>query len=144
MKEKEASTSNLICMALACTLGHVMLDVENLDRSLDFYEGVLGLSVQYSEELDGSRIAYVRGDTTEMMLIEHDEPLLTPSAYRGGIVLGFRSQSLFAVLSNARQAECEILREPDLTSSGPQSILLADPDGYAILVVSEIRMIDTQ
>jgi hypothetical protein len=50
---------------------------------------------------------------------------------------------LFAVLSNARQSECEILREPDLSSPGPQSILLADPDGYAILVVSEVRMVDS-
>jgi catechol 2,3-dioxygenase-like lactoylglutathione lyase family enzyme len=40
-------------------LSSVILDVGDLERSLAFYHGLLGLPVQMREDLDGHRLAHL-------------------------------------------------------------------------------------
>lgn len=117
---------------------HTMLRVGDLDRSLDFYTRVLGMTLLRRQEYPEGKftLAFVGyGEESETAVIEltHNWGVDTyelGTAY-GHIALGV--DDVFATVEKIRAAGGRVTREPGPMKHG--STILAfveDPDGYRI------------
>lgn len=114
------------------------LMITDLDRSIDFYENVIGLQVTGK----GDRRAEF--DTTEGSLqleMDYDEEMLNqfgleaPGEDRGsGIITVIEADDVEAVYDRAEANEAEILCEPQEVEWGRKLFLVRDPDGYVVEV----------
>ncbi|MBN8689195.1 MAG: VOC family protein [Armatimonadetes bacterium] len=120
---------------MASSFSQLILDVENLDRSLQFYEGILHLSVQHHSNLDGVKLASLLAGKTEVILVQRS-PFEQNSAYdrAGGVVLNFNVNNLLGLFTEIQDTGIKVLRNVESTSLGERSLLVADPDGYAVML----------
>ena len=113
----------------------LILDVQNLDSSLKFYSGMLNLPVRRQDDWDGHRLAYLGTGATEILLVQQPEneqnPLLDRS---GGLVINFHVTDLPAVAENLESQKVKVLRGLEMAVWGERTGLVADPDGYAVLL----------
>ncbi|WP_447975514.1 VOC family protein [Nitrospira sp. Kam-Ns4a] len=116
-------------------LGHVVLYVGNLERSLGFYRDLLGF-MEIGRLFGGAAAALTSGRTHhELLLIEvGDAPGPPPGRRRGlyhiGIKVGDSLEELRAAKRELDQAGIPITGMSDHTVS--QSLYLADPDGNEV------------
>lgn len=117
------------------TLTNLILDVEDMDRSLKFYHELLMLPIKDEQKFDGHRLAYIQTGRTEILLLQQpaneQNPLLDRS---GGQVMNFRVENLPAIASNLEAHRVKILRGLEMAVWGERTFLVADPDGYAVLL----------
>lgn len=122
-------------------LCHLILDVQDLERSLAFYHRMLGLPIARQEDFDEHRLAYLTTGSTELLLIQQPKreqnPLLDRS---GGLVINFHVHDLPAVADCLQREEVTVLRRLDMALWGERTLLVADPDGYAILLSEPIAV----
>lgn len=114
------------------------LMVADLDRSVEFYQDVIGLQVTDQ----GDRRAEF--ETTEGSLqleMDFDEEMLDqyglepPGDDRGrGVITVIEVESVEDVYDRAEEAGAEILTEPQEVEWGRKLFLVRDPDGYAVEV----------
>jgi len=120
----------------------MILDVRDLDRSLEFYHGILDLPVLRQEESEGNRLAYLETGGTEILLVqqspEQQNPLLERS---GGLVINFRVTNLVQVSKFLERVKVPILRGLEMAIWGERTILVADPDGYAVLLSEPVGVL---
>lgn len=120
---------------MASFLSQVILDVQDIRRSLDFYHGVLSLPVRKEDSFEGHHLAYLRTGTAELLLIQQPKDERSEFLERcGGLVINFRVDDLGALLPTVRTHEIEVLRGVEDGGCGERTMLIADPDGYAILL----------
>jgi len=116
-------------------LSQLILDVRNLDSSLQFYHDLLNLPVRRQDDWDGHRLAYLRTGAIEILLVQQpaDEqnPLLDRS---GGLVINFHVTDLPTVADNLEKRNVKVLRGLEMAVWGERTFLVADPDGYAVLL----------
>jgi lactoylglutathione lyase len=113
----------------------VILDVGDLERSLAFYHGLLRLPVQKREDLDGHRLAHLGTGSAEILLLQQPKEDQNPALERsGGLVMKFYVRDLRGVAEDLRGGQVRVLRELDLAALGEHTLLVADPDGYAVLL----------
>lgn len=110
-----------------------------MDRSLGFYHGLLQFPIRSEEADEGHRLAYLGTGSAEILLIQqpHDEqnPLLERG---GGQVMKFRVDNL-PLVANAIEAEqIRVLRGLEMAIWGERTLLVADPDGYAVLLAEPV------
>lgn len=114
---------------------HLILDVRDVGRSLEFYTGLLGIVVTREDWLEGHRLAYLETGSTEILLIQQPEDPDTGSDSRcGGMLLKFAVDNLVELAEQVATKEIAILRGMESGPSGARSMLVADPDGYAVLL----------
>lgn len=120
---------------MANVLSQLILDVKNLDTSLQFYHGLLHLPVRRQDDWDGHRLAYLHTGAIEILLVQQpmDEqnPLLDRS---GGLVINFHVTDLPTVADNLERRNVKVLRGLEMAIWGERTFLVADPDGYAVLL----------
>ncbi|MEJ5170276.1 MAG: VOC family protein [Fimbriimonadales bacterium] len=120
---------------MGSSLCHLILDVHDLSRSLAFYHELLGLAVDREEDFDGHRLAYLDTGPCQLLLVqqpsEDQDPLLQR---RGGMVINFHVENLPEVAERVRSHRATVLRGLDMALWGERTLLLADPDGYAVLL----------
>jgi lactoylglutathione lyase len=113
----------------------LILDVQDLDVSLRFYSGLLNLPIRRQDDWDGHRLAYLGTGATEILLVQQpmDEqnPLLDRS---GGLVINFKVTDLPTVAHNLESERVKVLRGLEMAVWGERTFLVADPDGYAVLL----------
>ncbi len=123
-------------------LSHLILDVRDLDRSLEFYHGMLCLPVRRQDDWEGHRLAYLTTGGTEILLVQqpvHEQnPLLDRS---GGLVINFRVVNLPKVATTLELGEVHVLRGLEMAVWGERTILVADPDGYAVLLSEPVETV---
>lgn len=120
---------------MSCTLSNLILDVEDLDRSLEFYHGRLSLPVVREESLEGHRLAYLTAGATEILLVQQPKHEQNPTLDRsGGLLLKFQVANLPLMAAALQRAQVRVLRELDMAMFGERTFLVADPDGYAVLL----------
>ena len=116
-------------------LSHLILDVQDLDRSLSFYHGMLDLPITREDNWDGHRLAYLSTGQTQILLLQqpqHEQnPLLDRS---GGLVINFHVTNLPAIAQVLEKSNARILRSLETALWGDTTFLVADPDGYAVLL----------
>jgi len=114
---------------------HLILDVESVEKSLGFYRDKLGFEVRSVGELDGHRLASIWANGFEILLLqqpEEDQPIIND---RGrGLVMNFQVAGLRQVDSQLKREHVSVLRELDDAAFGDRTLLITDPDGYAILL----------
>ena len=119
----------------------LILDVEDLNRSLAFYHRMLGLPVSRQEDFDDHRLAFIDTGQTEILLIQQPKleqnPLLDRS---GGLVINFHVHDLPAVADCLQREEVTVLRRLEMALWGERTLLVADPDGYAILLSEPVAV----
>ena len=120
---------------MANVLSNLILDVEDIDRSLAFYHQMLELPVRLQQSVDGHRLAYLTTGKTEILLLQQPRHEQNPNLDRsGGLVIKFIVNDLPAVVKTLKAKAVTVLRELDMAKIGERTFLVADPDGYAVLL----------
>ncbi|ELZ80543.1 VOC family protein [Haloferax larsenii] len=127
---------------------HVGITVQDLDRTLEFYRDVLGLSVLDTFSVSGEafstavdvpnatgRFAHLDGGDVRVELVEYDpegESLPDASLNRPGAAhLGLSVDDVDAVVDQF-PAHVETLSEPQTTESGTRIAFVRDPEGNLV------------
>lgn len=119
---------------------NLILDVEDLDRSLTFYRDLLQLPVRTQQVVDGHKLAYLTTGKTEILLLQQPRHEQNPHLDRsGGLVIKFQVTNLPKVAKNLKIGEVTVLRELDMANIGERTFLVADPDGYAVLLSEPVE-----
>ena len=122
-------------------LSQLILDVKDLDQSLNFYQGMLGLEVKKREEYEGNRLAYLRSGNTRILLLQQPTNEQNPHLDRsGGLVLNFKVRDLPHVAEHLTHEHVTVLRRLDMAVWGERTLLVAHPDGYAVLLSEPVMM----
>ncbi|KAA0239271.1 MAG: hypothetical protein EDM74_04440 [Armatimonadetes bacterium] len=120
---------------MACQFTSLILDVRDMDVSLEFYHGLLHLPVRHEEDWDGHRLAYLSTGATEILLLQQPANEQNPMLDRaGGQVINFRIGNLPQVSKFLIDHKVTILRGLEMAVWGERTLLVADPDGYAVLL----------
>ena len=111
------------------------LQVEDLDRSLAFYNGLLGLPIVERFQGTGNEIAML-GETngTHLELVCKGQPAPEPPGQ--GISVGIAFPSLDAISETLSNAGCKV---SPLISPNPnvRFRFVSDPDGYTVQLVEQ-------
>ncbi|MCC7229407.1 MAG: VOC family protein [Fimbriimonadaceae bacterium] len=127
-------------MAMSTVFSNLILDVEDLDRSLTFYRDLLQLPVRTQQVVDGHKLAYLTTGKTEILLLQQPRHEQNPYLDRsGGLVINVQVTNLPKVAKNLMFREVTVLRELDMANIGERTFLVADPDGYAILLSEPVE-----
>ncbi|MEJ8571972.1 lactoylglutathione lyase [Microbaculum marinum] len=121
---------------------HTMLRVKDLDRSVDFYTRLLGMSELRRMEFPGGKFTLVflgYGDEDSEAVLEltwnweHDEPYELGTGY-GHIALA--APDIYETCAELEARGCDIPRPPGPMKHGSRVIaFIKDPDGYMIELV---------
>jgi lactoylglutathione lyase len=110
---------------------HVTLSVKNIERSLSFYQDIVGLEIKRRFKINPeTEILFLSSGDTEIELISG--AFHSSTAEDKGISLGFISESLESTLKHLRDKGFDT--DGNIISPNPQmSFFFAyDPDGYKI------------
>lgn len=117
------------------TFSNLILDVQDMDASLRFYHDLLHLPIRHQESFEGHRLAYLKTGRTELLLVQQPQgeqnPLLTRA---GGQVMNFKVHDLPALAGDLERHRVKVLRGLEMAVWGERTFLIADPDGYAVLL----------
>jgi len=122
-------------------LGYVVLIVEDLERALRFYTGLLGLPLShraagYAQLVTGpTRLALY---TREAMAATLDTPLAAPAADAPGFEIGFVVDDVDAAWSEAVERGAAPVRAPFDRFWGQRHGYLRDPDGHLVELVQNL------
>ena len=138
-----ASTADAIPAALAPTrLLHTMLRVFDLDRSLDFYVGALGMTLLRRTDYEGGRftlafVGYGGEGSNAVLELTHNwdqaEPYAIGTAY-GHIALAVRDAKATCDALLARGVKVPRPAGP-MKHGGTVIAFLEDPDGYKVELI---------
>lgn len=124
------------------SLSKLILDVADLDRSLEFYSGVLGLRVASTDTWDGHRVARLLAGTAEILLLQQPKHEQNPALDRsGGLVINLMVSGLAELAKAIELSRFHVLRGLQNALWGERTFLVADPDGYAVLLSEPVETI---
>jgi len=109
-------------------VGNVILAVKDLDKSVDFYHGLIGLPIKQQ------RRTWVDLGSTGALVSLHPASLTAPhqgTSVENGIMLGFLVGDLKSSLDELKSKGVKIYREPVERDAGLNAIIL-DPDDYMV------------
>lgn len=119
----------------------IMIRVYDIDRSLEFYQNVLGLKViRTREEFKGAKLYYLAESEAD--------PILTlcynfkhPEKYTHGTHFGhiaYNIDSMEKMTQHLKNLGIDYEREPFETEGGFMLAFIKDPDGINIKLVQEL------
>jgi predicted enzyme related to lactoylglutathione lyase len=130
-------------MPMATVFSNLILDVQDLDRSLAFYHRLLECPVRQQQSVDGHKLAYLTTGQTEILLLQQPRHEQNPHLDRsGGLVIKFMVRNLPEVAKQLKTQAVTVLRELDMAKIGERTFLVADPDGYAILLSEPVETLN--
>ena len=130
-------------------LGHVVLYVRNLERSVAFYRDVLGFRQIAPGDLGFPAAAFVSASGRthhELLLIEVGEDAAPQPAgrrvglYHFGLKVGDSDDELREALERLRQNDVTVVGASDHTVT--HSLYIADPDGNEIELYIDVPGVD--
>lgn len=125
-------------MATIRSLDHFVLRVRDLDRSIEFYQGLLGLGVEGIEEHRRGARSFVSLRIGESLLDLVPDPAYDPAAAESGGFLHFcvTLADLAGTIRELRAAQVTFLHDEPVARTGARgvgpSIYVQDPDGYVV------------
>ncbi len=121
---------------------HSMIRVNDIDKSLNFYEEILNMSLKKTKRLDDCTLYYLEDEegTAQIELTYNDEK----QTYELGNGFGhfaFSVNSMDEFTSKLKKFGIDYLYEPFvLDATGTKIAFIKDPDGYEIeLIEKEIK-----
>jgi lactoylglutathione lyase len=123
-------------------LDYVVLVVEDLDRSLSFYAGALGLGLQHR----AGAYAQLRAGTTRLSLYTREAmaetlgtALAAPSPSAPAFELGFKVPDCDAAFSELVAAGAAVAAPPASRAWGQRTAYVRDPDGNLVELAQDLR-----
>ena len=114
---------------MAVSLARIVISVDDLDRSLAFYEGALGFGVTWR----GDAVVRLRSGDLEVMLHERET---VPS--QRAVAVSFTVDDVDARTDAAVGAGADVLDPPDDQPWGERQSVLTDPDGHVVCLVKPL------
>lgn len=119
---------------------HTMIRVSDIDKSLKFYQEVLGLKLNRTKELKDKATLYFLTDEKSCCEIEltynHELP---EGGYSHGSYFGhlaFETENMDKFTEKLKQGGLDYDRAPfNITEEGPKIAFIKDPDGYSIELI---------
>ncbi|MGI5891832.1 MAG: VOC family protein [Bacillota bacterium] len=116
------------------------MTINDMEESLAFYEGVLGLIVQRrfspNDNIEIAFLGQAGQAQVELICNKHLADKLKENPHRGsGISLGFQVDSLNDALELVKEKGIAILRGPIRVNPTTQFFFVNDPNGYEIQLV---------
>jgi len=122
---------------------NLILDVGDIDRSLEFYHDMLHLPIERQENYEGHRLAYLHAGQTQILLLQQPKSEQNPTLHRsGGLVMKFYVTEIRKVATNLQEKRVTILQELETPTFGERSCLVEDPDGYAVLLAEPVETLN--
>jgi len=124
-------------------LRHVMLRVYDIEKSLDFYQNVLGLKLIRTRDFKDAKLYYLaqkEGDPKLALCYNFNHY----EKYTHGIhfgYIGFEVDSIDKYEQKLSSLDLEFERKPFVTEHGFKLAFLKDPDGHYVELVEPV---DTQ
>ncbi|MFN3728991.1 MAG: VOC family protein [Fimbriimonadaceae bacterium] len=123
-------------------LTKLILDVQDLDRSLRFYGELLEIDVVNRNNMEGHRLAWLISGNTELVLLQQPISEQNPALdRRGGMLINFQVKGLPALTQQLMKEGVTVLRDLDMALWGERTFLIADPDGYAVLLSEPVETV---
>jgi lactoylglutathione lyase len=124
---------------------HTMLRVVDLEASLAFYTGVLGMTLLRKKDYESGRftlafVGYGGEDETAVLELTHnwDTKSYTAGDAFGHVAIG--TDDIYATCDRIRAAGGKIVREPGPMKHGTTVIaFVEDPNGYKIELIETKR-----
>lgn len=114
------------------------LNVRNMEESLDFYQGVLGLTLDHRFQAGPDmEIAFLGDGETKIELIA-DRSLVDVDPGKH-ISWGFQVESLEVMMETLSEKHIEILAGPFQPNPSTRFLFIADPNGFRIQLVEKIK-----
>jgi lactoylglutathione lyase len=119
---------------------NLILDVGDIDRSLRFYHDMLQLPIDREESYEGHRLAYLHAGQTQILLLQQPKNEQNPTLDRsGGLVMKFYVSEIRKVATNLQERRVKVLQDLEMPAFGERTFLVADPDGYAVLLAEPVE-----
>ena len=115
-------------------VGNVILAVTDIDKSLEFYNGIIGLPIK------NQRRSWVDLGTTGALLSLHPASLTAEhvgSSIDNGITIGFLVGDVQAAVDELKEKGIKIHRDIVEKDAGKNAVIV-DPDGYLISLFEPI------
>lgn len=122
---------------------YVVLIVDDIDRSLAFYTGTLGLTLDhrsgpFAQLATGrTRVALFERSAMAETLGRDHLPAADPQA--PGFELGFKVDDVDAAFADLTDSGVQAIVDPTDRSWGQRTAYLQDPDGYLIELAQDLR-----
>jgi lactoylglutathione lyase len=116
---------------------HTRMRVSDMDQTIAFYTGVLGLEVvERKVSPRGSHLAFLRTPNSEELIELCSFPASGPVKVQEDLVhLAFQVANLDAAIAALQQQSVRITDGPTTTSSGSRFIFIDAPDGYEVELI---------
>jgi lactoylglutathione lyase len=116
---------------------HTRMRVSDLDQTIAFYSGVLGLEVvEQKTSPRGSHLAFLRVPNSDELIELCSFPASGPVKVQPDLVhLAFQVENLDVTMAALRQRGVPITDGPTTTSSGSRFIFIDAPDGYEVELI---------
>jgi lactoylglutathione lyase len=120
------------------SLGQYCINVADLERSVAFWEGIIGIPVQSRTDIPGAREVVLQAEVggSRLQLAQHDDQ-------DGPVDMGTAMWKIYVdtddcqgVYDKAVAAGCESVTPPQVLDRWPVTVaFVKDPDGYLIELV---------
>ena len=113
------------------------MHVSELDRSVQFYCDLLGFVEVDREEFMGQRMVHLSRPELRLFLLQEASDIPPPEPFIFRVLMHFRSRgSLEETYQHFIGAGAGIIQEPASTPWGEEAFVVADPDGYRVLIAA--------
>ena len=112
----------------------LVLDVENLDRSLRFYTEELDFQVAGQLSWEGHRTVILQLGAFHVLLLEQPRQQSAYHLPKAGPVLGLADAKIEARSAALERAGVDIISGLKPSPWGGRSMMILDPDGYLIMI----------
>jgi len=120
---------------------HTMLRVGNLDTSLAFYTGILGMTLLRKKDYESGRftlafVGYGEESSTAVLELTHNWDTKSYALGDGFGHIAISTDDIYATCERIRAAGGKIVREPGPMKHGTTVIaFVEDPDGYRVELI---------
>ena len=116
---------------------HTRMRVSDMDQTIAFYTGVLGLEVlERKTSPRGSHLAFLHVPNSDELIELCSFPPSGPVKVQEDLVhLAFQVENLDDTIASLKEKGIEITDGPAKTSSGSRFIFIDAPDGYEIELI---------